>query len=107
MREPSQEGTLPEPLQFPVFVQGALTALSGGFNAFYFAGYSISHRSRRIASRVLVLVNLGFMLQGLYWATGGPGAQSGGPQPWLGLVTLVSSLAITAMVLRRRTGGVR
>ena len=98
---------MPEPLQFPVFVQGALTALSGGFNAFYFAGYSMSHRSRRIASRVLVLVNLSFLLQGLYWATGGPGAQSEGPPPWLGLVTLVSSLAITAMVLRRRSGGGR
>ena len=96
-----------EPLQTLIFVQGALTALSGGFNAVYFAVYSAGDRSRRIASRVLALVNLSFLLQGLYWAASAAGAFALGPPPWLGVVTLLSSLAITALALRRIAGGGR
>ena len=98
---------MPESLQFLMLAQGSLTALSGGFNAVYFARYSASDRSRRIASRVLALVNLSFLLQGLYWAAGAAGDQRDGPPPWIGLVTMTSSLAITALVLRRRSGGSR
>jgi len=29
--------------------QGVLTAISGGFTAFYFAGYSTSHPDRKVA----------------------------------------------------------
>ncbi len=104
---PSQEEALPDSLHTLVLVQGALTALSGGFNAVYFARYSASDRSRRIASRVLALVNLSFLLQGLYWAGDAAGDQVDGPPPWPGLVTLLASLAITAMVVRRRYGGGR
>ena len=98
---------MPESLQVLLLAQGSLTALSGGFNAVYFARYSASDRSRRIASRVLALVNLSFLLQGLYWATGAAGDQRDSPPPWIGLVTMTSSLAITALVLRRRSGGSR
>ena len=104
---PSQEEALPESLQVLTLVQGSLTALSGGFNAVYFARYSASDRSRRIASRVLALVNLSFLLQGLYWAAGAAGDQRENPPPWIGLVTMMSSLAITVLVLRRRSGGSR
>ena len=98
---------MPESLQVLLLAQGSLTALSGGFNAVYFARYSASDRSRRIASRVLALVNLSFLLQGLYWAAGAAGDQREGPPPWVGLVTMMSSLAITVLVLRRRSGGSR
>ena len=98
---------MPESLQILLLAQGSLTALSGGFNAVYFARYSASDRSRRIASRVLALVNLSFLLQGLYWAAGAAGDHRDDPPPWLGLVTLMSSLAITVLVLRRRSGGRR
>ena len=95
---------MPESLQILMLAQGSLTAMSGGFNAVYFARYSASDRSRRIASRVLALVNLSFLLQGLYWAAGAAGGQREGPPPWVGLVTLMSSLAITVLVLRRTSG---
>ncbi len=103
----AQEEALPDSLQILILAQGSLTALSGGFNAVYFARYSASDRSRRIASRVLALVNVSFLLQGLYWAADAAGDQGDGPPPWPGLVTLLASLAITAMVLRRRSGGRR
>ena len=56
-----------ESLQTLMAVQGLLTAISGGFNALYFAGYSTSHPARKVATLVLSLVNLSFLLQGLYW----------------------------------------
>ena len=95
---------MPEPVQILVVVQGALTALSGGFNAVYFARYAASDRSRRIASRVLALVNVSFLLQGLYWAGGASADQPDDLPPWPGLVTMLASLAITAMVIRRMGG---
>ena len=98
---------MPESLQILMLAQGSLTALSGGFNAVYFARYSASDRSRRIATRVLALVNLSFFLQGLYWTAGAAGDQREGPPPWIGLVTMMSSLAITVLVLRRMSGGSR
>ena len=98
---------MPESMQILVLVQGVLTALSGGFNAVYFARYSAADRGRRIASRVLALVNVSFLLQGLYWIGGAAGDQRDGPPPWIGLVTMMSSLAITTLVLRRRSGGSR
>ena len=90
-------------------IQGALTAVSGGFNALYFAGYSSPHPARRVATLVLALVNLSFLLQGLYWVLPIGGSSSyflkSGPLLGVGLVTLMASLAITALILRQRLNG--
>jgi hypothetical protein len=94
-------------------VQGALTAVSGGFNALYFAGYSTPHTARRVATLVLSLVNLSFLLQGLYWTLlpvlpvgdGSSHLLGSGPLLMVGLITLMSSLAITVLILRHRLNG--
>ena len=88
-----------------ILTLGALTALSAGFNALYFGGYPAAERGRRIASRVLALVNVSFLLQGLYWIATAAGGYEFGPPPWLGVVTLLSSLAITALAIRRLLNG--
>jgi hypothetical protein len=92
-------------------VQGLLTAISGGFNALYFAGYSTSHPARKVATLVLSLVNLSFLLQGLYWVllfSDGPYHTFGpGSLVMVGLITLISSLAITTLILRQRLNGRR
>jgi hypothetical protein len=92
-------------------LQGALTAISGGFNAFYFAGYSTSHPARKEATLVLSMVNLSFLLQGLYWilpvSEGSSQLFGSGPLLMVGLITLMSSLAITALILRQRFNGRR
>ena len=100
-----------ESLQALMTFQGALTAISGGFNAFYFAGYSTSHPARKVATLVLSLVNLSFLLQGLYWilpvSDGSSQLLGSGPLLMVGLITLMSSLAITALILRQRFNGRR
>ena len=45
-------------------VPGALTVVSGGFNAIFFANYSATQARRRVGALVLALVNLSFLLQG-------------------------------------------
>ncbi len=99
---------MPEHIQALMAIQGTLTAASGGFNAVYFVGYSASHPARKIAARVLLLVNLSFLLQGLYWAVpfgnGSFNPTGSGPLAAIGLITLASSLAITALILRQRSG---
>lgn len=98
-----------ESLQALMTIQGVLTAISGGFNALYFAGYSTSHPARKVATRVLFLVNLSFLLQGLYWilpvGSGSSHLLESGPLLMVGLITLMSSLAITALILRHRLNG--
>ena len=100
-----------ESLQALMAIQGAFTAVSGGFNALYFAGYSTPHAARRIATLVLSLVNLSFLLQGLYWILPVGGGTShllkSGALLGLGPVTFMSSLAITALILRQRFNGRR
>ncbi len=101
-----------ESLQALMTFQGVLTAISGGFNAFYFAGYSTSHPARKVATLVLSLVNLSFLLQGLYWtllpmSDGSSQLLGSGPLLMVGLITLMSSLAITALILRQRFNGRR
>ena len=104
-----------ESLQVLMIFQGVLTAISGGFNAFYFAGYSTSHPARKAATLVLSLVNLSFLLQGLYWTLrpilpvndGSYHLLGSGPLLMVGLMTLMASLAITALILRQRFNGRR
>ena len=112
---------MPEPLQTLAAIQGVLTAVSGGFNALHFATHLASQPfryrkgqpARRIAALVLSLVNLSFFLQGIYWtllpflSAAHDSAQllKSGPLLMVGLVTLASSLAITALVLRQRFNG--
>ena len=104
-----------ESLQALMTFQGVLTAISGGFNAFYFAGYSTSHPARKVATLVLSLVNLSFLLQGLYWtllpvlpiSDGSSHLLGSGPLLVVGLITLMSSLAITALIIRQRFNGRR
>ncbi len=93
-------------------VPGALTVVSGGFNAAFFANYSATQARRRVGALVLSLVNLSFMLQGLYWAA--MPLRSGYRQPpengnalVVELITLAASLAITTLILRHRAGGGR
>ena len=99
-----------ESLQALMAVQGLLTAISGGFNALYFAGYSTSHPARKVATLVLSLVNLSFLLQGLYWTLlsmndGSSRFLTPGSLLVVGLITLMSSLAISALILRQRLNG--
>ena len=102
-------------MQALMTVQGVLTAISGGFNALYFAGYSTSHPARKVATLVLSLVNLSFLLQGLYWtllpimpaSDGSSYFLGSGPPLMVGLITLMSSLAITALLLRQKLNGKR
>ena len=104
-----------ESLQALMTFQGVLTAISGGFNAFYFAGYSTYHTARNVATLVLFLVNLSFLLQGLYWtllpllpiSDGSFHLLRSGPLLMIGLITLMFSLAITALILRQRLNGRR
>ena len=103
---------MPESIPALVSIQGALTAISGGFNALYFAGCSTSRPARRIAFLILSVVNLGLSLQGLYWVllTVFPDFSmllGAGPFLLIGLLPLASSLAITALVLRQRFDGSR
>ena len=101
-----------ESLQALMIFQGVLTAVSGGFNAFYFAGYSTSHPARKVATLVLSLVNLSFLFQGVYWtllpiAQGSSPLLGSGSLLAVGLITLMSSLAISALILRQRLNGRR
>ena len=91
-------------------VPGALIVVSGGFNAIFFANYSATQARRRVGALVLALVNLSFLLQGLYWLA--LSLRSGYDQTLVNgnaliveLITLASSLAITALILRQRSGG--
>ena len=93
-------------------VPGALIVVSGGFNAIFFANYSATQARRRVGALVLALVNLSFLLQGLYWLA--LSLRSGHDQTLVNgnaliveLITLASSLAITALILRQRSGGRR
>ncbi|MBF8266521.1 MAG: hypothetical protein HW388_29 [Dehalococcoidia bacterium] len=106
---------MPESTQALVIIQGALTTISGGFNALHFAGYSAAQPARRIAVLVLSLVNLSFLAQGLYWMLlpllpfrgGSSLLLEAGPLLMVGLLPLTSSLAITALILRQRHNGRR
>ena len=93
-------------------VPGALIVVSGGFNAAFFARYSATQARRRLGALALVLVNLSFTLQGLYWLA--MPLRSGYRQPLdngnalaVELITLAATLAITALILRQRAGGRR
>ena len=91
-------------------VPGALIVVSGGFNAIFFANYSATQARRRVGALVLALVNLSFLLQGLYWLalplrSGYHQTQENGNALIVELITLASSLAITALILRQRSGG--
>ncbi len=93
-------------------VPGALIVVSGGFNAIFFANYSATQARRRVGALVLALVNLSFLLQGLYWLalplrSGYQQTPGNGKALIVELITLASSLAITALVLRQRSGGRR
>lgn len=91
-------------------VPGALIVVSGGFNAVFFARYAATRARRKVGALALVLVNLSFLLQGLYWLA--LPLRSGYRQPiengnalLVELITLAASLAITALILRQRSGG--
>ena len=91
-------------------VPGALIVVSGGFNAIFFANYSATQARRRVGALVLALVNLSFLLQGLYWLalplrSGYDQTLVNGNALIVELITLASSLAITALILRQRSGG--
>lgn len=93
-------------------VPGALIVVSGGFNAIFFANYSATQARRRVGALVLALVNLSFLLQGLYWAamplrSGYRQASENGNALVVELITLASSLAMTTLILRHRAGGGR
>ena len=93
-------------------VPGALIVVSGGFNAIFFANYSATQARRRVGALVLALVNLSFLLQGLYWLalplrSGYDQTLVNGNALIVELITLASSLAITALILRQRSGGRR
>ena len=93
-------------------VPGALIVVSGGFNAIFFANYSATQARRRMGALVLALVNLSFLLQGLYWLalplrSGYYQTPDNGNALIVELITLASSLAITALILRQRSGGRR
>ena len=93
-------------------VPGALIVVSGGFNAIFFANYSATQAHRKLGALVLALVNLSFLLQGLYWLalplrSGYHQTSENGNALIVELITLASSLAITALILRQRSGGRR
>ena len=96
-----------EPFPALVVTQGVLTAVSAAFNLLYFAGLSTSRPARRIATLVLSLVNLSFLLQGLYWTLlpvlpirqGLSRFADVGPFLMVGLMPLTSSLAIADYIL--------
>ena len=91
-------------------VPGALIVVSGGFNAAFFANYAATQTRRRLGALVLTLVNLSFLLQGLYWLllplrSGHRPALDSGNALVVELTTLSASLAMTALILRQRSGG--
>ncbi len=93
-------------------VPGALIIASGGFNAVFFANYSATRARRRVGALALVLVNLSFLFQGLYWLLlplrpAYPHVVGNGNALVVEMVTLASSLAITALIIRQRAGGRR
>ncbi len=91
---------------------GALTALSGGYNAAHFARYGATPNGRRLAAYVLCLVNVSFLAQGAWWAivpvlpesARASWLQGSFPQLVGGVATALASVAITALVLRRKLG---
>lgn len=104
---------MPDSAQALLAIQGTITALSGGFNALHFAQHLSSQPGKKLAAQVLSLVNLSFLLQGIWWMLLPAipeerlrhGLLASGPPLLVGLVTLASSLAITALVLRQRLNG--
>ena len=101
-----------EYLQSLTAILGALIVVSGGFNAAFFARYSASRSRRRVGALALSLVNLSFTLQGLYWLalplrSGYLKPLENGNALIVETITLASSLAITALILRQRAGGRR
>ena len=91
---------------------GALIAVSGSFNAVFFARYAATQARRKLGAMVLALVNLSFLLQGLYWLLL-PLRSEGRPAPGYGnaliveLITLAAAMAMTALILRQQSGGRR
>ena len=88
---------------------GALIVASGGFNAVFFARYAATQARRRLGAMVLALVNLSFLLQGLYWLliplrTGDRPAPENGNALIVEIITLAASVAMTALILRQQSG---
>ena len=100
-----------ESLQSLTAILGALIIVSGGFNTAFFARYSATQARRRVGTLVLSLVNLSFTLQGLYWLAPMPSGYlrtiENGNALIVETITLASSLAITALILRQKAGGRR
>lgn len=90
--------------------QHGLTALASGYNAFHFLGYRTERRRRRWGAFTLAMVNLAFLVQGLYLGilptlTGREaGELLGVPRVrfFTGLLPLAASLLILAFVVTGR-----
>ena len=94
-------------------VPGALIVVSGGFNAIFFANYSATQARRRVGALVLALVNRELPAPGAVLA-GAPSPVADTTKPQVNgnaliveLITLASSLAITALIFRQRSGSRR
>ncbi|MFQ5924482.1 MAG: hypothetical protein ACE5IE_00600 [Dehalococcoidia bacterium] len=93
-----------------VFAQYVVTALSSGFNAYYFSGYRSSTRRRRIGAVVLAVFSVAICIESLYfglfsfyqgqeWAN----AFFLDPSHWLiaRLLLLLGSLLVSVLILRQ------
>ena len=92
--------------------QHGLTALASGHNVFHFLSYCSERRRRRWGAFTLAIVNLAFLVQGLYLGilptlTGrevGELLESPRVRFFTGLLPLAASLLILAFVITRRRG---
>ena len=90
-------------------LERGITAICSVFNALYFAGYRSGLRRRRVGALVLLVVNLAFLVQSLYFGLlpyftrldlvtliANPGLRLAA-----GLLPLVASFLITLLILRQ------
>ena len=95
-------------LEAAALVEHALTVVSSGFNALYFATYRSSIRRRRWAAAALALVNGALLVQALYlgilplWLRDSlPVLLSPRPMLLTGVLPLVASLFISVLIVRQ------
>ena len=98
-----------------LLLERGVTALSSAFNGLYFAAYRAATPRRRLGTLALVLVNLAFLVQSLYFGLlpyligGSPlGLPSEAKLGWvvaafpLAATTLITLLVLRQMTARRR-----
>lgn len=104
-----REAMLPNSLLEAVtLAERALTVVASAFNAGFFLSYTTGVRRRKIGSFALVLINLAFLVEGLYFLSSAfPGLHVGrailnsAVPALVGVVPMAASLLTAVLILRQ------